>query len=420
MKNLLVLIIIVFVFVPMRAQDCNNAKNNMVEALKVGNCKQVESFYNSIYLKEYNCPRDKKIELKIANCGKDNTPKPKPKPTTPTQPTGKDQTITVNGVSFKMVYVEGGTFTMGCTSEQEGDYDDDEKPAHKVTLSSYSIGETEVTQALWRAVMGSEPTYKDGWTKEYGRGKNYPAYKVSWDDVQRFIRELNRQTGLTFSQPTEAEWEYAARGGSKSQGYKYSGSNVIDEVAWYKENSEGKTHPVKTKKANELGLYDMSGNVWEWCYDMYEVYDNASQTNPQGPSYGSGRVRRGGSWNYKSRSCRVSNRDNFEQSFCYDGMGFRLVLEVGNEKNGKNSPVLSKIVSESKQGFDIIAGVFANKGNADQLCRELKASGCDSYIINRDGLYYVSMGSAASKTAAEALYKHIRSWYKEDINIKQW
>ena len=321
MKKLLITVIMIVAILPLRAQNdkCNNAKNNMEEALKVGNCKQVESFYNSIYLKEYKCPRDKNIELKIANCGKDNTPKPKPKPTPPTQPTSKDQTITVNGVSFKMVYVEGGTFTMGCTSEQGGcDYD--EKPAHQVTLSSYSIGETEVTQALWKAVMGYNPSYY--------KGDYLPVENVSWDDVQTFISELNRKTGRTFRLPTEAEWEYAARGGNKSRGYKYSGSNTIGDVAWYWDISGKKTQPVKTKKPNELGLYDMSGNVYEWCEDWYGSYGSASQTNPKGPSTGSRRVYRGGSWLDSAWFCRVSFRsDDFALPLPRGSyLGFRLVL----------------------------------------------------------------------------------------------
>ena len=201
---------------------------------------------------------------------------------------GGNQTFTVGGVTFTMVHVQGGTFTMGCTSEQGGDCWDDEKPAHSVTLSDYYIGETEVTQALWRAVMGSNPSY---W-----KGDNLPVEKVSWDDCQTFVRKLNQMTGKTFRLPTEAEWEYAARGGNKSLGYKYSGSNTLSSVAWYDGNSSNNTHPVKGKQPNELGLYDMSGNVWEWCQDRYGSYNSSSQTNPAGASSGSYRVCRGGSW----------------------------------------------------------------------------------------------------------------------------
>ena len=213
-----------------------------------------------------------------------------------------EQTFRVKGVEFKMIKVEGGTFSMGATSEQT-DYDRDEKPVHSVTLSDYYIGETEVTQELWEAVMGSNPS-------EFTGNNQRPVEMVSWDDCQKFIKKLNLLTGKEFRLPTEAEWEYAARGGkhNKNYVYKYSGSNNHDEVAWYRDNSGSKTHPVKTKKANKLGLYDMSGNVWEWCNDWFGVYQSYSQTNPTGPSTGENRVLRGGSWNYPVSCMRVSNR----------------------------------------------------------------------------------------------------------------
>ena len=188
---------------------------------------------------------------------------------------------------FDMVYVEGGTFTMGATSEQGSDAYSDESPAHSVTVSDFYIGKYEVTQAQWRAVMGSNPSKF--------KGDNLPVEQVSWNDIQKFITKLNTMTGKTFRLPTEAEWEYAARGGNQSKGYKYSGSNTLDNVAWYY-NSGGKTHPVGQKQPNELGLYDMSGNVWEWCQDWYGSYSSSSQTNPTGPSSGSYRVLRGGDW----------------------------------------------------------------------------------------------------------------------------
>ena len=227
----------------------------------------------------------------------------------------------VNGVKFKMIYVEGGTFMMGATEEQGYDAYDDEKPVHKVTLSDYYIGETEVTQGLWEAVMGNNPSRFTG-------DGNLPVERVSWNDVQEFIAKLNRLTGKVFRLPTEAEWEYAARGGKKSRGYKYSGSDNIDEVAWFYDNSGGKTHPVKGKKANELGLYDMSGNVWEWCNDWFGGYIGESQYNPQGPITGSGRVFRGGSWYSGAEGCRVSNRDDYTPSPSGRGdyLGFRVVL----------------------------------------------------------------------------------------------
>ena len=228
------------------------------------------------------------------------------------------QPFRVNGVSFNMIHVEGGTFTMGATPEQGDDAYDWEKPAHQVTLSSYYIGETEVTQALWEAVMGSNPSYF--------KGSEHPVEEVSWDDCQTFICKLNTLTGKTFRLPTEAEWEYAARSGKKSQGYKYSGSNTLDNVAWYDDNSGGETHPVKTKSPNELGLYDMSGNVWEWCQDWSGGYDSSSQKNPTGPSTGSARVSRGGSWYYFARYCRVSFRGNSAPDNRSGSLGFRLAL----------------------------------------------------------------------------------------------
>jgi sulfatase modifying factor 1 len=211
-------------------------------------------------------------------------------------------TETVNGVSFTMVRVQGGTFTMGCTAEQGEDCSDNESPAHQVTLSDYRIGETEVTQALWRAVMGSNPS-------DFGGCNDCPVEQVSWEDSQLFILKLNSLTGKRYRLPTEAEWEYAARGGKKSLGYKYSGSNKIGEVAWYANNSENRIHAVKGKKANELGLYDMSGNVWEWCSDWSGGYTSNNETNPTGPSEGSySRVYRGGGWINVSQGCRVSRR----------------------------------------------------------------------------------------------------------------
>ncbi len=249
------------------------------------------------------------------------------KPTT-SKKNDEIKTIRVGNVDLRMVYVEGGTFTMGCTYEQSGECDDDEKPTHQVMLDDYYIGETEVTQALWREVMGSEPTENGGWTTKYGRGNNYPAYYVSYEDVQEFIKRINRKTGLTFRLPTEAEWEYASRGGNKSRGYKYSGSNDINNVAWYDGNSDIKTHPVKSKQANELGLYDMSGNVWEWCQDLYGNYGSDSLRNPQEPSSGSDCVNRGGAWGSDARYCRVTNRDYDYPSHGGLNVGFRLVLEA--------------------------------------------------------------------------------------------
>ena len=227
------------------------------------------------------------------------------------------KTFTVNGVSFTMVRVEGGTFTMGATREQDSDAYDDEKPAHSVTLTNvFYIGQTEVTQALWQAVMGSNPSKH--------RGGNLPVENVSWDDCQTFIRKLNSLTDKCFRLPTEAEWEFAARGGNRSRNYKYSGGNDINTVAWHIGNSGRQTHDVATKSPNELGLYDMSGNVWEWCEDWYGDYGRGSQTDPTGHSSGSFRVLRGGGWDLHARDCRVSARNSYMPLYHSSYGGLRL------------------------------------------------------------------------------------------------
>ena len=226
--------------------------------------------------------------------------------------------FSIGNVRFEMVRVEGGTFTMGATAEQGSDANEDEKPAHQVTLSSYMIGKTEVTQELWEAVMGSNPS-------DF-KGSNLPVEEVSWEDCQTFIRKLNALTGKNFRLPTEAEWEFAARGGNNSRGYKYSGSNTLSNVAWYDDNSSDKTHPVATKAPNELGIYDMSGNVWEWCSDWYGSYSSSSQYNPTGSNTGSHRVARGGCGDYYARDCRVSIRDFIDPAYLDNYLGLRLAL----------------------------------------------------------------------------------------------
>lgn len=225
--------------------------------------------------------------------------------------------LTVNGVQYCMIKVEGGTFTMGATSEQGSDAYDDEKPTHQVTLSTYYIGRTEVTQALWEAVMGSNPSKF--------KGKKLPVENVRYNDCKRFIEKLNEMTGQDFRLPTEAEWEFAARGGNQSHGYKYSGSNYLDDVAWFDENSGSETNTVATKRPNELGIYDMSGNVFEWCRDSYAEYTSSPQTNPRGGS-GSQRVWRGGGWCCGASYCRVSDRDYISPDNYYGHLGLRLVL----------------------------------------------------------------------------------------------
>lgn len=262
-------------------------------------------------------------------------PKPttpaKPKPTTPAKPTPApvpapaestasyaNGVLTVGSVTYKFVYVAPGTFTMGATPEQEYPYNEEE-PAHQVTLTNgYYIGQTEVTQALWKAVMGSNPSRF--------KGDNLPVEQVSWNDCQDFIARLNDMTGQRFRLPTEAEWEYAARGGHQSRGTQYSGAYSIDNCAWYDGNSGSKTHPVATKQANELGIYDMSGNVWELCQDWYGSYSSNAVTNPTGPASGSSRVIRGGSWYGNARICRVACRNCSAPGYRGSVFGLRLVF----------------------------------------------------------------------------------------------
>ena len=234
-------------------------------------------------------------------------------------PSGNTITIPVkNGISIEMVKVEAGSFNMGATPEMQAPYEV-EKPVHRVTLTNnYYIGKYEVTQALWKIVMGSNPSNF--------KGDNLPVENVSWNNCQKFISKLNKLTGKSFRLPTEAEWEFAARGGNKSRGYLYSGSNAIGDVAWYEGNSSFMTHAVGTKQPNELGIYDMTGNVWEWCQDWYDSYSSSPQTNPTGAVSGSYRVDRGGSWNCLARSCRASCRDRCTPDYRNNSCGLRLVL----------------------------------------------------------------------------------------------
>ncbi len=226
--------------------------------------------------------------------------------------------FTIGGVTFKMVPVTGGTFTMGFTGENPDTDEQDALPAHQVTLSSFSIGETEVTQALWEAVMGSNPSNYTGDTSR-------PVESVSWNDCQQFITQLNQMTGMAFRLPTEAEWEFAARGGNLSHGYMYAGSDTPGNVAWCN-SSVSTTQPVGQKAPNELGLYDMSGNVWEWCNDYYGAYSAEAQTNPTGPASGEERAFRGGAFFNSEGGHRVWFRNHTTADHTADGLGFRLAL----------------------------------------------------------------------------------------------
>ncbi|MDR0795638.1 MAG: formylglycine-generating enzyme family protein [Tannerella sp.] len=229
-------------------------------------------------------------------------------------------TETANLLNIKMIAVQGGTFTMGCTPEQGDDCGYAEKPAHQVTVGNFLIGSHEVTQKQWQTVMGNNPSFF--------KGDNLPVEQVSWNEVQEFITKLNRMTGKQYRLPTEAEWEFAARGGAGSRGYKYSAGNTASNIAWSSENSRGTTHPVGTKTANELGLYDMSGNVAEWCNDRYGAYGNTAQTRPQDPSTGYNRVIRGGSWGDLSKNLRVSFRFHFSSEYRNGILGFRLACSI--------------------------------------------------------------------------------------------
>ena len=249
--------------------------------------------------------------------------------------TSTDGATATSADGIEMILVKGGTFTMGCTSEQS-DCDNDEKPTHQVTLSDFYIGKYEVTQKQWKEIMGNNPSKFTGCD-------NCPVEQVSWNDIQDFIKKLNQKTGKRYRLPTEAEWEYAARGGastgsastgsastgSATGATKYAGSNNVDIVAWYSGNSNSKTHPVGQKQPNELGIYDMSGNVWEWCADWYDegYYNNSPRNNPRGPTKGDYRVLRGGSWFLNYWYCRVANRNNGYPDYRYFNSGFRLAQD---------------------------------------------------------------------------------------------
>jgi sulfatase modifying factor 1 len=245
------------------------------------------------------------------------------KHTTVSKPSGNTPAEIIKAIEAKMIFVPGDTFMMGCTNEKDTSCYPMEKPAHPVILNSFYIGKFHVTQKEWIAVMGSNPCYR--------YCADCPVENVSWYETQIFINKLNQLTGIYYRLPTEAEWEYAAKGGNKSRGYKYAGDNNINAVGWYESNSSKQTHPVGNKMPNELGLYDMTGNVWQWCSDWFDenYYKNSPEYDPQGPRYGGDKYRvcRGGSWWYKPVDCRVSNRDRYPPDARDDDVGFRLVRD---------------------------------------------------------------------------------------------
>lgn len=243
---------------------------------------------------------------------------------------GQDFVENAWDINMRMIWVEGGEFMMGCTSEQ-GTCDDDEQNVRRVTVDGFYIGMLEVTQSQWEKVVGTsvyqQRNKKDASDSMAGVGPNYPMYYVSWEEAMEFCRLLSNKTGKTYTLPTEAQWEYAARGGQKADGTKYAGSNMNDAVAWYTDNSGSSTHPCGTKRANALGIYDMSGNVWEWCKDWYSSsYTSYDTNNPTGPSSGSYRVLRGGGWGSRASYCRVAHRSYDSRGGRDYNRGFRVVL----------------------------------------------------------------------------------------------
>ncbi|MCQ2237900.1 MAG: bifunctional serine/threonine-protein kinase/formylglycine-generating enzyme family protein [Bacteroidaceae bacterium] len=226
----------------------------------------------------------------------------------------------VKGVKFNMIRVEGGSFEMKETVNCGFLYLSEKEIIQPTSLSDYFIGETQVTQALWKAVMDNNPSFF--------KGDNKPVDQVSWHDCNRFILKLNSLTGQKFRLPTEAEWEFAARGGNKSCQYPYSGSEDINEVAWYDDNSGSSTHDVATKKTNELGIYDMTGNVWEWCIDWYGNYSSTVQINPSGPNSGNERVCRGGCWHSNVKYSYLWWRFREDAGLRYFKNGLRLALSM--------------------------------------------------------------------------------------------
>ena len=304
--------------------EANGKSRNDESSLKAAKklyeeaAKYEKKYENTEYASSFNAGAAtlaKNMQSLIDNLNTKTTPAPSVQTKNSSDIYYSNGVLYVKGIEYPMVYVSGDTFQMGST---DSDAYNNEKNVHSVTLNSYRIGKYEVTQKLWEAVMGSNPSYF--------KGPKRPVENVSWKDCDDFIKELDSLTGQNFRLPTEAEWEYAARGGKNKNSYKYSGSNDLADVAWYGDNSSSETHDVGQKSPNSLGLYDMSGNVWEWCYDLYGDYPSGHQSNPKGPDSGSRRVIRGGSWNDSARQCRVSYRYGSTPSYRSSSVGFRLCL----------------------------------------------------------------------------------------------
>ena len=288
----------------------------------------------------------------------------------------------------EMVFVAGGTFDMGCTYEQTSDCAYDEKPAHPVTLRGFAIAKYEVTQKLWREVMGSNPSRYTG--------DDLPVQNVSWDDVQIFIQRLNQKTGMKYRLPTEAEWEYAARGGAL-QGdipFLYSGGSDMDAIGWYNENSESQPHAIGTKAPNALGIYDMSGNVWEWCYDLYEMYSEKAQTNPKGASKGVARVTRGGCYVGLAKQCRVTCRKSLYQGTKDAFTGFRLAMDDDREAQAAEA---ARQAEQERLAAEKAAADAARQAEQERLSAE-KAAADAAKKAEQERL-------AAEKAAADAARK---------------
>lgn len=235
---------------------------------------------------------------------------------------------TTLGLNLKMIYVEGGNFMMGCGPEQGNNCYQNEQPSHSVSLNSFYISALEITQSQWEKVMGisiNEQKEQSGYSRLYGVGSNYPMYYVSWNDAMKFCKQLSKKTGKNYTLPTEAQWEYAARGGTYFKDTRYAGAKTIDDVAWASQNSQASAHQCGAKNANELGIYDMSGNITEWCLDWYDDYDTYNITDPVNNERGTFKVLRGGCWDSKNTQCRVSSREFDKPQTRHYNYGFRIV-----------------------------------------------------------------------------------------------